>query len=136
MTKDLRRVRTPHARSDRIDCQVLANLYNTYPEQLDRLYLPSGAELTLQRACRAFARRRTVIAAIDNRLTAYDNWAWQGLSHLVPARPSSGCAPNGTTLGPSWPLASTTWSTAWRQTAASQEMMAPWLHPGDNGPRP
>lgn len=85
MTKDLRRVRSPHARSDRIDCQVLANLYNTYPQELDPLYIPNGAQLTLQRACRAFGRRRTALSASDNRLTAYDNWVWQGLSRLVPA---------------------------------------------------
>lgn len=85
MTKDQRRVRNRHARSDRIDCQVLTTLYTACPERLDPLFLPSGEQMTLQRHCREYVRWRHFITAIDNRLTAYDNWAWQGLSRLVPA---------------------------------------------------
>lgn len=129
MTKDLRRVRSPHARSDRIDCQVLANLYNTYPQELDPLYIPSGAQLTLQRACRAFGRRRTALSASDNRLTAYDNWVWQGLSRLVPAA--------------ALPWVRSRWynpwqvvdagvehlSSAWRQVPASKDDDGAWIAP-------
>ena len=86
MTKRMRRVRYPHARSDRLDCQVLATLYNAYPSKLDPLHIPTGEEMTLQRACRELVRYREAITAIDNRLTAYDNWAWLGLTRLVPAR--------------------------------------------------
>ena len=86
MTKRMRHVRYPHARSDRLDCQVLATLYNAYPSKLDPLYIPTGEEMTLQRACREFVRYREAITAIDNRLTAYDNWAWHGLTRLIPAR--------------------------------------------------
>jgi transposase len=109
LTKALRQVRTPHARSDRIDCQVLAHLYHTYPEELDRLYIPNGAELTLQRACRAYARRRTQLAASANRLTAYDNWAWQGLSRLVPAH--------------ALPWVRTEWYNPWDVVAAGVETL-------------
>lgn len=84
MTKEMRRIRTPHARSDRIDCQTLATLYDACSDRLDRLYIPTGAAMTLQRACREYARWRELATAIDNRLTAYDNWVWQGLSKLVP----------------------------------------------------
>jgi transposase len=85
LTQDLRRVRTPHARSDRLDCQVLASLYHACPHQLDPLHMPSGAQLTLQRACRELVRWRKQAASLDNRLTSFDNWAWQGLQPLVPA---------------------------------------------------
>lgn len=129
MTKDLRRVRTPHARSDRIDCQVLANLYNAYPEELDPLYIPSGAQMTLQRACRAFARRRTQLAASDNRLTAYDNWAWQGLSRLVPAHALQWVR---TEWYNPWDVVAAGveyLSAAWRQTPASKDDDGAWLLP-------
>ena len=86
MTKELRRVHSPHARSDRIDCQVLARLYSTCPEQLNLLHIPSGEQIMLQRACRDLVRWRQLSTAIENRLTAYDNWLWQGLSPLVPAK--------------------------------------------------
>jgi transposase len=127
LTKDLRRVRTPHARSDRIDCQVLANLYNTYPDELDRLYIPSGTELALQRACRAFARRRTLLAASDNRLTAYDNWAWQGLTRLVPAHAIPWVR---TEWYNPWDVVAAgveTVSAAWRQAPASKDDDGAWL---------
>lgn len=83
-TKALRRVQNPHASSDGIDCQVLSRLYTTCPEQLDRLSVPSGEQLSLQRACREYARWREEEVATANRLTAYDQWAWQGLKGIVP----------------------------------------------------
>lgn len=129
MTKDLRRVRSPHARSDRIDCQVLANLYNTYPQELDPLYIPSGAQLTLQRACRAFGRRRTALSASDNRLTAYDNWVWQGLSRLVPAAALPWV--RNTWYNP-WQVVETgveDLSSAWRQVPASKDDDGAWIAP-------
>lgn len=84
-TKELRRVHHPHARSDSIDSQVLARLWVTAPERLDPFYLPTGEALALQRACREAARHRDEATAIENRLTAYEGWAWAGLAGLVPA---------------------------------------------------
>lgn len=88
-TKDLRRVFWRHAGSDRIDCKVLAHLYQLDPERLERWWPPNGEQLALQRACRAYARRRELDTALQNRLHAYDQWAWGGLQKLVPAEAQS-----------------------------------------------
>lgn len=84
-TRDLRKVLQRHAGSDRIDCRVLAQLYLLAHQHLDRWWPPSGTQLALQRACREFMRWRAVDVAIQNRLTAYDQWAWNGLTRLIPA---------------------------------------------------
>jgi len=84
-TKDLRRVFWKHAGSDRIDCKVLAHLYQLDPDRLDCWRPACGEQLALQRACRAFARWRELGTALQNRLRAYDQWAWDGLQKLVPA---------------------------------------------------
>ena len=86
MTGEMRRVRNPHARSDTLDCQALASLYTACPDRLAPLHIPSGEQMALQRACREYYRGRQVLTAIDNRLTAYDHWAWQGLDKLIPAK--------------------------------------------------
>ena len=129
MTKEMRRVRSPHARSDRIDCQVLASLYKTYSDQLDPLHLPSGAQMTLQRACREFVHLRQTTTAIDNRLTAYDNWAWQGLGRLVPAKALTWVR---TEWYDPWTVVAAgadTLCTVWRQTPASKNDDATWIQP-------
>jgi transposase len=84
-TRDLRKVLQRYASSDRIDCRVLAQLYPLAQQQLIRWWPPTGTQLALQRACREFARWRELDVAIQNRLTAYDQWAWNGLSPLIPA---------------------------------------------------
>ncbi len=84
-TKDLRRVLWKHAGSDHIDSRVLARLYFLAPDRLERWTPTSGDQLTLQRACRADARWREMDTAIQNRLQAYDQWAWSSLQRIVPA---------------------------------------------------
>jgi transposase len=84
MTADLRRVYWRHASSDCIDGRVLARLYQVAPERLHRLQPPSGDYLALQRACRELARWRQLIIGTKNRLLAYDQLAWNGLSQVVP----------------------------------------------------
>lgn len=127
MTKELRQVSTPHARSDRLDAQALARLYTTCPDRLYRLTIPTGEQLTLQRACTDFARWRERATAIANRLTGYDNWAWQGLARLVPEA--------------ALPWVRTAWydpwtvvaagevalTAAWQQTPAGQDDPATWI---------
>jgi len=84
-TKDLRRVYWKHTSSDHIDSKVLARLYQLEPDRLEHWWPASGEQLALQRACRAFARWRKLKTALKNRLHAYDQWAWDDLSKLVPA---------------------------------------------------
>jgi len=84
-TKDLRQVYWQHAGSDRIDSRVLAHLYQVAPDRLSLWQPPSGELLALQRSCREFVRWREMTVAIQNRLQAYDHWAWNGLSKLVPS---------------------------------------------------
>jgi transposase len=84
-TQELRRLHHPHARNDTIDSQVLARLWTTTPDQLIPLSIPSGAQLTLERTCREAARYRDDAVAIENRLTAYDQWAWNSsLGDIAP----------------------------------------------------
>ena len=81
---DLRKVYQRHAKSDRIDARVLARLYVTHPEQLHRVFLPTGLQMALQRACRELKRQTNLIAASKQRLLATDQFAWLGLSDIVP----------------------------------------------------
>lgn len=129
MTKEMRRVRTPHNRSDRLDCQALATLYGACPQRLDPLHIPSGEQMTLQRACREFARWREAMTKIDNRLTAYDNWAWQGLSGLVP---SSALNWVRTEWYDPWAVVAAgadALAAAWRQLPAGKDDDGAWLQP-------
>lgn len=84
-TKDLRRVFWKHAGSDHIDSKVLARLYQLDPDRLEYWWPACGEQLALQRACRAFSRWRKLNTALQNRLHAYDQWAWDGIQKLVPA---------------------------------------------------
>lgn len=85
LTKDLRKVFARHASSDRIDSQVLAHLYQFMAERLNRWIPPTGELLALQRACRESARWQATETGIQNRIQAYDQFAWNGLTHVVPA---------------------------------------------------
>lgn len=84
-TKDLRQVYWKHTSSDHIDSKVLARLYQLDPDRLECWWPACGEQLALQRACRAFARWRELDTALQNRLHAYDQWAWDGLQKLIPA---------------------------------------------------
>jgi transposase len=86
MTKQLRRVATPHAQSDAIDAQVLARLPGACPEQLYPLTVPMVDSLALKRYVLEYARWRTAATAIKNRLTAYDHAFWPGMAGAVPAK--------------------------------------------------
>jgi len=80
----LRRVYQRHAKSDRIDARVLARLPLVAPESMHRCFIPSGPQISLQRACREVARLRDQVIASKNRILATDQLAWLGLSGIVP----------------------------------------------------
>ena len=84
-TKQLRQVYWQHTGSDRIDARVLARLYQLEPERLVHWQPANGDQLALQRACREYDRWRRLDVAIQNRIQAYDQWAWNGLQRLIPA---------------------------------------------------
>ena len=84
--KELRRVFWRHTGSDRIDAWVLARLLQLGAEFLSPWQPPNGDQLALQRACREFDRWRQIDVAIQNRLQAYNQWAWNGLHKLMPAQ--------------------------------------------------
>jgi transposase len=81
---DLRKVYQRHAKSDRIDARVLARLPLLYPERLHLCPFPSAPQMALQRACRELARLRDQITAGKNRILATDQFAWLGLSAILP----------------------------------------------------
>ena len=81
---DLRRVYQRHAKSDRIDARVLARLPLLCPERLHPGFFPTGPQMALQRACREVARLTAQITASKNRLLATDQFAWLGLSDILP----------------------------------------------------
>jgi transposase len=81
---DLRRVYKRHAKSDRIDARVLAQLPLVASGSLHRCYFPSAQILTLQRTCREVARLKAEVTATKNRILATDKLAWLGLPEVVP----------------------------------------------------
>jgi transposase len=85
-TRDMRQVLQRHAGSDRIDCRALAKLYTVAQEHLVPWHLATGAQLALQRACREAYGWREEDVARQNRIAAYDQWTWGGLSKLIPAQ--------------------------------------------------
>jgi len=116
-TRDLRRALSRYAGSDRIDAQVLAQLYPLTVHELVPWRPPSGEQLTLQRACLEYGRWRELDVAIQNRLSAYNQWAWGGLQRVVPAvarswmyqhwyNPWRVCAAGLATLTAAWQAAS------------------------------
>lgn len=112
-TKDLRRVLWKYAGSDLIDSCVLARLYLLDPARLEQCPLPTGDQLTLQRACRAYDRWRKRDVAEQNRMQAMDHWAWDGLSKLIPAEAQ--------------PWMRANWYDPWRVLAAGElHLVAAW----------
>lgn len=133
-TRDLRRALQRHAGSDRIDCRVLAQLYQVAHTQLIPWSPPGGATMTLQRLCREYAHWRELDVASQNRLHALDQWAWGGLERLIPAEaqewmyrhwydPWAVVAAGETRLAAAWQQAAiqeeadTTWIPAWTHRA-------------------
>jgi transposase len=76
---DLRKYYKKHAKSDRIDCRVLAKLPLVNRENLHALQLPGGVALACQRGCKQLDRLQKLITASKNRLIALDRFAWPGL---------------------------------------------------------
>jgi len=121
LTKDLRKVYSAHAGSDLIDSQALARLYQIASERLVRWEPPSGKLLALQRACREFVRWREEDIAIQNRLKAYDHWAWGGgLNGMIPAQAQSWMRRN--------------WYNPWRvRKAGIQTLQKAWIAANPDG---
>jgi len=80
---DLRKYYKKHAKSDRIDCRVLAKLPLVNRENLHALQLPGGVALACQRGCKQLERLQKLITASKNRLIALDRFAWPGLETEV-----------------------------------------------------
>jgi transposase len=76
---DLRRVYHRHAKSDRIDTRVLAQLPLHNPENLHQLKLGGAVALACQRGCSQLDRWARQIAASKNRLKASLRFAWPGI---------------------------------------------------------
>lgn len=80
---DLRRYYKRHAKSDRIDAQVLAKLPVVSPEKLHPLHLSSAEHLACQRGCKELARLQSLCTAMQYRLQAIDRFAWPGLETIL-----------------------------------------------------
>jgi len=84
---DLRRYFKKHAKSDRVDCRVLAKLPLVSDEKLHQLEPASAVGLGCQRGCKELDRLVRLRTAIKNRVIAIDRFAWPGLESAVfPAR--------------------------------------------------
>lgn len=80
---DLRKYFKKHAKSDRIDCRVLAKLPLVNGENLHALQLPGALTLACQRGCKQLDRLQKQATATQNRLIALDRFAWPGLHPAV-----------------------------------------------------
>ncbi|GAP17325.1 IS110 family RNA-guided transposase [Levilinea saccharolytica] len=80
---DLRRFYKRHAKSDRIDCRLLARLPLINGENIHELVLPSAQSLACQRGCRQLDRLEEEMTALKNRIRAIDRFVWPGLDELV-----------------------------------------------------
>lgn len=109
---ELRRIYKRRAKSDRIDVRVLARLPLVYPDRMQPLYLPSGQQIALQRACREADRLRKMITASKNRLLATDQFAWLGLANLIPP------------FGPRAHWVRSHWYNPWQVLQAGEETLA------------
>lgn len=136
-TKNLRQVHSPHARSDRIDSKVLAQLPLVDMDELIRWYPPCDGALGLQRLCREADRLRVEDVSIQNRLQSYHAWVWGGLRQVVPTvaqpwmlrhwySPWQVQKEGVTKLRRAWadvspePLAQTEWVAGWVKRATEQ----------------
>lgn len=81
--KDFRRFLKKHAKSDRVDARILAQLPQVNPEGIHPLRIADASTLACQRACREMSRLSKQITALSNRLGAIDGFAWPGLHDLV-----------------------------------------------------
>lgn len=147
-TRAMRQVLYRYAGSDHIDCRTLAKYYVVARKRLHRWTGATGAQLALQRACREAHRWRMLDVAIQNRLQAYDAWAWGGLRAVVPAEardwvrqtwydPWHVVAAGGAQLSAAWQAAApqtpalVDWIPAWLQRA--QQLIAVYGSPDHVG---
>jgi len=126
-TRDLRRVLKRHAGSDRIDSRVLAQLYAVVGKYLDPWRLPTGDQLALQRACREWDSWRSVDVAIQNRLQAYDQWAWGGLTRLIPVGALNWMRKNWYDPWRVEDAGSTALTKAWQEAYPEQAASTDWI---------
>lgn len=89
---DLRRYFKKHAKSDRVDCRVLAKLPLVSDEKLHQLEPASAVGLACQRGCKELDRLVKLRTAIKNRVIAIDRFAWAGLESAVFPKPFSPAA--------------------------------------------
>ncbi len=75
----VRRIGHRHAKSDRIDTRVLAQLPVRHPEVLHPLTLSGAQALACQRGCMQLDRWMRQVAAIKNRFKATLRFAWPGI---------------------------------------------------------
>jgi hypothetical protein len=80
---DLRKYFKKHAKSDRIDCRVLAKLPFVDAERLHRLELSNAETLACRRGCKQLERLMKQSTACQNRLIALDRFAWPRLEEAV-----------------------------------------------------
>jgi len=88
-TADLRRVYSRYTKNDRLDAQVLAQLPLVAPGSLHRVWIPTGDQQALQRACREVEQLTQLVSASKNRVGAIDQWAWLGWPVKDPHGPTA-----------------------------------------------
>jgi transposase len=126
-TKDFRRALWKHTSSDQIDSRVLALLYQIFPQRLSRCPLPNGDWLALQRACRAYARWREQDVAMQNRIQAIDQWAWNSLHKLVPAAAQTWMRQQWYNPWRVQEAGEAALATAWMEVAPAEEVEIDWI---------
>lgn len=110
-TADLRRVYSRYTKNDRLDAHVLARLPLVALESLHRVWIPTGDQQALQRACREVEQLNQLVSASKNRVQAIDQWAWLGW-------------PVGDTYGPTARWLRRHWYNPWRVCSAGAEAIA------------
>jgi len=113
---DLRRFYSKHAKSDRIDCRVLARLPFVNPDKLYPLHLPDAAHLAGQRWCRQREALKKHMTAITNRVQAWERMFWPDLEGAV-----------GHLFTPWMQRFREEWYDPWRLAAAKTMDLASWL---------
>lgn len=124
---DLRKYYKKHAKSDRIDCRVLAKLPLVDDEKLHRLELPDPKAFACQRGCKQLDRLMTQHTACQNRLIALDRFAWPGLEETVFADPFSSAA--------LW-FRENYYDPTQVREAGAEKIRQKWLRSGQNGEDP
>jgi len=115
-TSDLRKFYRKHAKSDRIDCRVLARLPLVNPDKLHPLHLADADHLSGQRWCRQQEVLTELITAVKNRVQSWERAFWPGLEEAV-----------GDLFAPWMQRFRQVWYDPWQLTAADGAVLARWL---------